>query len=209
MPVIPARSWSSRVSPWSRPISKALRISFKLLPALILKMHSRAIRSVSSRRHFEQLRFEKLTVLFTTAISSIRYAMNFLGTIASRPLTLSRKVRGENSSPRDAKNFDELRAKLLSQFAETEIVANASSGLHPSPTPLEILTRAEGRLAKKELAQEFISRFFDGLRAKHHRTGVWDNSSHRNLLCILTSKSRLLAILLFECYRAKNGPIAL
>lgn len=78
---------------------------------------------------------------------------------------------GREQFAENAKNFDELRAKLLSQFAETEIVANASSGLHPSPTPLEILTRAEGRLAKKELAQEFISRFFDGLTGEASSNG--------------------------------------
>lgn len=78
---------------------------------------------------------------------------------------------GREQFAENAKQFDALRAKLLSQFAETEIVANISSVLQPSPSPLEILTRAEGTLAKKELVQEFISCFFDGLTGRASPNG--------------------------------------
>lgn len=70
---------------------------------------------------------------------------------------------GREQFAENAKSLDALRAKLLPQSAEAEVGPNTASGLQPSPSPLEILTRIEGRLAKKELVQEFISHFFDRL----------------------------------------------
>jgi hypothetical protein len=78
---------------------------------------------------------------------------------------------GREQFAENAKNFDALRAKLLSQSAEMEIVANTTSGLQPSPSSLELLTRAEAKLAKKELVQEFISRFFDRLTSEASSNG--------------------------------------
>lgn len=99
-------------------------------------------------------------VYYTDIIDALRD--EFLDSDSQTPHFVSQGT-GREQFVENAKRLDALRAKLLPRVADTADTPNSTSGDQPSRSPLDILARAEGRLAKKELAQEFISRLFDEL----------------------------------------------
>jgi hypothetical protein len=99
-------------------------------------------------------------IYYTDIIDTLRD--EFLDSDSQTPHFVSQGT-GREQFVETAKKFDGLRAKLVPVVVETGNGPGAPSGAQPSLSSLEILERAEGRFAKKELAQEFISRLFDKL----------------------------------------------
>lgn len=99
-------------------------------------------------------------VYYTDIIDTLRD--EFLDSDSQTPHFVSQGT-GRERFVENAKKLDALRAKLLSPVTDTGGAPSTTSGNQPSRSPLDILARAEGRLAKKEMAQEFISRLFGKL----------------------------------------------
>ena len=99
-------------------------------------------------------------VYYTDIINALRD--DFLDNHDQTPHFVSQGT-GREQFVESAKRLDGIRAKVLAQSRNAENNSNISSVIEPVLSQLEILGRAESRFAKKDLAQEFISRFFDTL----------------------------------------------
>lgn len=99
-------------------------------------------------------------VYYTDIIDALRD--DFLDNNDQTPHFVSQGT-GREQFVESAKRLDGIRAKVLAQSRNAENNSNISSVIEPVLSQLEILGRAESRFAKKDLAQEFISRFFDTL----------------------------------------------
>jgi len=99
-------------------------------------------------------------VYYTDIIDTLRD--EFIDSDSQTPHFVSQGT-GREQFVEDAKRLDALRAKVLSLVADTSGVPCTTPADQASPGPLEILARVERGLARKELAQEFISHLFDKL----------------------------------------------
>jgi Caspase domain len=99
-------------------------------------------------------------VYYTDIIDALRD--DFLDNNAQTPHFVSQGT-GREQFVESAKRLDGIRAKVLAPSRNAENNSNISSVIEPVLSQLDILVRAESRFAKKDLAQEFIGRFFDKL----------------------------------------------
>jgi hypothetical protein len=113
------------------------------------------------------LRKREGTVYYTDIIDTLRD--EFLDSDSQTPHFVSQGT-GREQFVETAKRFDELRANLLQRMANARPGLTTSEG-QVSLSPIEILERADGRFAKKELAQDFISRLFDKLTSEVSANG--------------------------------------
>lgn len=102
-------------------------------------------------------------VYYTDIIDALRD--EFLDNNNQTPHFVSQGT-GREQFVENAKRLDGVRAKLCAHADETAAAATVPVHSESSISPLNILERAEKQFIKKELAQKFISQFFDKLSEK-------------------------------------------